>query len=232
MVSLILRDPGTGAEIDVTVPDLSGELFRLQWANRKATRSYAEFAAESCGVLLLIHPADLQRAPRIPLPPTTEPPLSTDMESPLGDPIGETAMGMSATEPKEWSPDVVPTQVELVELIQFVAHLHTATQPLRVAVVVSAWDLVRDPILPVSWVESHLPLLSQFLVANADVVPFRAYGVSALGGDLAKDLERLQKEAVPSHRIKVVENSLEPHGDLTAPIKFLLALDNDRPKSA
>ena len=232
LVSLMLRDAGTSADINITVPDLSGELFRLQWANRRATRSYAESAAESCGVLLLIHPAAVQRSTRISLLPTVEPSRSTDAEPLLGGRSDETAMGMKAIEPTEWSSDLVPTQVKLVELLQFVTHLHSATEPFRVALVVSAWDLVRDPILPISWVESHLPLLSQFLVANADAVPFRTYGVSALGGDLAKDLERLQREAVPSHRIKVVENSLEPHGDLTAPIRFLLALDSDRPKSA
>jgi hypothetical protein len=231
MVSLMLRDSGSGADINITVPDLSGELFRLQWANRRATRSYAEFAAESCGVLLLVHPAAVERSPRIPLPPIPEPSSSPDAEPVLGVCCDGTRTGLGAAKPKEWTPDLVPTQVEFVELLQFVTHLHSATERFRVALVVSAWDLVRDPILPVSWVESHLPLLSQFLVANADTMPFRTYGVSALGGDLVKDLERLQKEAVPSHRIKVVENSLEPHGDLTAPIRFLLALDSDGPKS-
>ena len=145
---------------------------------------------------------------------------------------GEPESTQTATEPREWSSDLTPTQVQLVELLQFVAFLRSTPEPLRIAVVVSAWDLVRDQIPPISWLESHLPLLFQFLVANSDAAPFRAYGISAIGGDLLKDLDRLQEETVPSRRIKVVENGLEPHGDLTAPIRFLLALDGDRSRAA
>jgi hypothetical protein len=97
-------------------------------------------------------------------------------------------------------------------------------------VIVSAWDLIKDPVLPSSWLEGRFPLLSQFLVANSNVMPFRVYGISALGGDLQKDLHRLQTVSVPSRRIKVVENILEPHSDITSPIRFLLKLDTDRPK--
>ena len=123
---------------------------------------------------------------------------------------------------REWSHNLSPTQVKLVELLQFVIFLRKSITPLPVAVIVSAWDLVRDPVLPVSWLENHLPLLSQFLAANADTMPSQIYGISALGGDLVKDLERLRHEAVPSRRIKVFANKLETSNDLTAPIGFLL----------
>lgn len=232
MVSLLLRDAGTGANIDITVPDLSGELFRLQWANRRVTRSYGDFAAEACGVLLLVHPSAIAKSLRISLSPTGESTRSKGTEASLEARSSQADVAQNAKEPKDWSSDLVPTQVQLVELLQFITYLRLTTQPFRVALVVSAWDLVPGPILPISWAESHLPLLSQFLVANADAVPFRVYGISALGGDLSKDLERLQNESVPSHRIKVVESSLDPHGDLTAPIQFLLGRDSVRPKSA
>src|SRR5262245_47185005 len=39
-VSLTLRDTITGVPTEITLPDISGELFRLQWAMRKATRTY------------------------------------------------------------------------------------------------------------------------------------------------------------------------------------------------
>jgi hypothetical protein len=231
MVSLLLRDARTDATIDITLPDVSGELFRLQWVTRKATRTYADFAADSSGVFLFIHPAAVRRAPRISLPATESLP-STEVAPPLEacrvEPGSEASISTQLT---EWSPNLTPTQVQLVELLQFVACLGSTGKPTRIAAVISAWDLVRDPILPISWLESHLPLLFQFLVANASAMPFRAYGVSALGGDLEKDLERLQDEAVPSRRIKVVENRLDSHGDLTAPIRFLLDLDGDRPRS-
>jgi len=64
-------------------------------------------------------------------------------------------------------------------------------------------------------------------VANRSTAPFRIYGVSALGGDLEADLAQLQSETVAAHRIKVVDRSLQPHNDLTAPIRFLLGLDDE-----
>jgi len=124
------------------------------------------------------------------------------------------------------------TQVKLVELLQFVNYLRSSDKPPSIAVVVSAWDLVRASILPSSWLENNLPLLFQFLTSNVEVAPFRVYGVSALGGDLQKDLQWLQDEEVPSRRIRVVDNKLRAHGDLTAPIRFLLELDKERMKSA
>ncbi len=220
MLSLLLRDAKTDATIDITLPDLSGELFRLQWATRKATRQYADFAAKASGVLLFIHPTAVEKSPRIAFP-MGEAETSSK----------EGAQDNDAAKLREWSSDLTSTQVQLVEVLQFVKYLRSSNKPASIAVVVSAWDLVRDSILPSSWLESHLPLLSQFLTSNAEVAPFRVYGVSALGGDLQKDLQRLQGEDVPSRRIRVVDNKLQAHGDLTAPIRFLLELDKERMKS-
>ncbi|SRR5258708_6534244 len=60
-VSLVLRERLSGAAIDITLPDLSGESFRLQWANRKVARSYAEYVRECRGVLLFVHPGDIRK---------------------------------------------------------------------------------------------------------------------------------------------------------------------------
>jgi hypothetical protein len=226
LVSLLLMDSRTRSTIDITLPDLSGELFRLQWITRRATRSYADFAADSPGVLLFIHPTTVAKAARISVDTCDSDSSPERSSAPSSAELDQTRLVASRS--TEWSPDLAPTQVQLVELLQFVAHLRSAAKPHRIAIVLSAWDLVRDSILPISWLESHLPLLSQFLVGNANTVPFRVYGISALGGDLEKDLSRLQEQAVPSRRIRVVERKLESHGDLTAPIRFLLGLDADQ----
>jgi len=231
VVSLPLRDSMTGAAIDVVLPDLSGELFRLQWLTRRATRQYAELAASSSGVLLFIHPARVKTASRIPsrsqdLPSSAKVDQGGDVS--MADSSGTAGAGPSV---KEWSSELAPTQVKLVELLQFVSFLRSSTKPMRIAVVVSAWDLVRDRMPPISWLEGRLPLLFQFLAANSDTVAFRVYGISALGGDLQKDLQRLQSESIPSRRIKVVDGKSESHGDLTAPIQFLSDPNRNRTQS-
>jgi hypothetical protein len=227
IVSLLLNDARTGDIVDLNLPDLSGELFRLQWATRKATTRYATFAGESSGVMLFIHPKMVKKTPPIFLP-EEQPALSTPVQSiSVAAPTEEAAFAAVSARAKPWSSDLSPTQVQVVELLQFVKWLHPPDNSVRVAVIVSAWDLIHDPVLPKSWLENRLPLLFQFLIANADRVPFKIFGVSALGGDLVKDIAQLQNESVPARRIKVVDRDLQPHKDLTAPIRFLLALDRD-----
>jgi hypothetical protein len=86
---------------------------------------------------------------------------------------------------------------------------------------------VRGSILPDSWLEAHLPLLYQYLVANSSVVRFKIYGVSALGGDLQKDLKKLQDEQIPAKRIRVLDDTRALHNDLTSPIRFALGLETE-----
>jgi hypothetical protein len=232
IVSLLLNDATTGDIIDLMLPDLSGEFYRLQWATRKATTRYADFGSESSGVMLFIHPLTVKKTPLISLPaeqPAPSPPVQSVS---VAAPTEEAAPDAEVARAKPWSSDLSPTQVQLVELLQFVNWLRAPDKPARIAVIVSAWDVIHDPVLPISWLENRLPLLFQFLVANADRLPFRIFGVSALGGDLEKDLAQLQNESIPAHRIKVVDRSLQPHKDLTAPIRFLLALEGEEHPSA
>ncbi|WP_219930979.1 hypothetical protein [Pectobacterium atrosepticum] len=55
----------------------------------------------------------------------------------------------------------------------------------RIAVMISAWDLVRDmELTPCDWLASHMPLVAQFLRANQTYFEFQIYGVSAQGVSL------------------------------------------------
>jgi double-GTPase-like protein len=225
-VSLLLRETNTNQSVDLIVPDLSGETFRLQWSTRKATRSFADFAKACAGILLFVHPGHLVKGTRIPVP--DESTLVKEARTLAEMPPAATDELSNGQKPKEWSHDLAPTQVQLVDLLQMMAALHQKQKSYRVGVIISAWDLVRDPILPSAWLENHLPLLYQYLVANSDIVPFRVYGVSAIGGDLVKDLKRLQDEPVPAHRIQVIDTRREAHHDLTSPIPFVLGLEVDQ----
>jgi hypothetical protein len=209
IVSLVLRDAETDTAIDISLPDLSGELFRLQWATRRASRFYADLVANASGTLLFLHADAVRKSFRI-VPP---------VETAHTEGISPSSQGKSVV---EWAPDVAPTQVQVVEMLQFASLLHGGDRPLRVAVVISAWDLVNESIKPSDWLESQFPLLSQYLESNQQETAYRVFGVSAQGGDLEKDMGRLQAEAIPSRRIRVVGEVLEPNSDLTAPLRFVL----------
>jgi hypothetical protein len=210
LISLVLRDTQTHNAIDISLPDWSGESLRLQWAVRKARRSYADRAHGATGVVLFIHPNTVKRTTRI------------DLESAARSSVSTSSLDEKS---KEWSSELTSTQIELVELLQFVTWLREAPQPLRIVVVVSAWDLVRTPVAPSSWLELRLPVLHQFLTSNGSAMPFQVFGVSALGGDLKDDISTLQEKNTPSSRVRVVNDALNETHDLTLPLRFLLNLD-------
>ncbi len=201
--SLSLTDANDGRSIQVTVPDLSGESFRLQWAQRKAKRDYVDYVRECTGVLLFVHPSSMTKTRRLD-PADVRKPKSGELSKP-------------------WDPSDTSTQVELVELLQFVLLLRDSIGRLPVAGIISAWDLIRGAVPPAEWFADRLPLLSQFLQANSEDVPFQVYGISAQGGDLEKDRAKLRAEVHPTNRVRVFDDSRGPYNDLSMPLRFVLS---------
>ena len=121
-----------------------------------------------------------------------------------------------------YSPEFAPTQVQLVDILQSLA-----AEPFRLgnkclSVILSAWDLVEEEnISPVEFLKNELPLLHQYLCNNSKFSKWNIYGVSALGGDLKKDIEELRKVNRQSERIRVIDDEKQSH-DLTRPILWLM----------
>jgi GTPase SAR1 family protein len=206
-VSLTLRDSKRATEI--SLPDLSGESFRLQWMTRKAPRAYVEFVGNCAGAFLFVHPNQVTRTHVIK-------PISVD-EEPEED---ESLASIVAS--ANWTPDQSSTQVQLVDLLQLLLRLRSIETRMRVAVIISAWDVVRSKIPPAVWLEARLPLLSQFVRANSDRMASEIFGVSAQGGDLTQDRASLLNTALPSSRCHAVRGSSLDQVPFTAPLEFLL----------
>ena len=205
-LTLPLQDSRNNATFDVTLPDLSGESYRVQWSERHTSDKFAALARHCSGLLIFVHPDSVNRPKRIPHHGS-----------------GDTSALDNEKRPAvktDWSPEHAPTQVQLVELVQFVEYLRELDTPLRIALVISAWDTVKD-FRPAAWFARRLPLLSQFLSSRNADFPHRIFGISAQGGDLNMDRARLLKLNEPSKRIRVVEAESE-HSDLTAPVRFTL----------
>lgn len=89
------------------------------------------------------------------------------------------------------SPPKLPTQVVLVDWLQCLSaayrEIHGSGQPLRVAIVLSAWDLTpkeaRDAD-PDDYLNSQLPLLHDVLTGNPALFRPKTFGVSITGGVL------------------------------------------------
>lgn len=206
-VSIHVREAASGQKAVLHFPDLSGESFERQLSARLCTTDYVE-GFEGPGGILLFVTADrasdgmgiLDVAPLVP-----------------GEEVVE-----QIEEHREWTPEMVSMQVNLVDLLQFLQHLPFRRRVRRIAVVVSAWDVIKTPSLePVHWLERELPLLHQFLISNPESFEFRIYGVSAQGGDVKSERKSELVVKTPSTRINCVGPETDPH-DLTSPIAWLM----------
>src|ERR1700733_11427530 len=194
-VSVSLEYKPTSSRVELTLPDLSGEYYRLQWSKRKASNSYVEFARECTGAFLFVHAADIRRTHAIKA-------KSLDDGHDIED---EGRQGLPVS--TNWTPEQSSTQVQLVDILQLLLALRNAETGMRVAVIISAWDLIKVPVSPAGLLESRAPLLSQFLRANEDWIASEVFGVSSQGGDLTNDRDRLLSAASASSRCSAVRGS-------------------------
>lgn len=207
-VAIHLRERTTNRRTTVLFPDLSGETFTRQVAMRTCSPSYVHGFDGDGGILLFVTADRIQDDLTIlDLAPMLE---------------GDPSSSEPATELQDFLADQIPGQVRLVELLQFLEHPPFRRTPRRIALIVSAWDLVAPPELtPEEWLERSLPLLHQFLKSNRSSFDVRFYGVSAQGGQLeGEERERLLAET-PGERVLCLGPEIRPH-DLTGPIAWLM----------
>jgi hypothetical protein len=195
---LHVRHVQTGKQFDLAIPDVAGETYRRQWLERQLPATYIHQLHHSFGVILFVHPEQVLH------------PALLD---------GATRDSTGSEVLHEWEPALTPTQVRLVDLIQSALCVFDRSHVLRLALVVSAWDLVESPPTPEVWVERHLPLLDQFLRANTGRVMSQVFGASAIGGSLT-ETEMLARTPTPSSRVRLHISS-ENLRDLSRTIEFL-----------
>jgi hypothetical protein len=229
-VSMILQDVKTGQIAETVLPDLSGESFGLQWTDRLMTIQYADLIRNAAGGLVLVHPASVG-----------EETLITDVENivqkvqaasaasssaGVGGAVGDTMPqgeheqdSVTPKAPSVWQAKDAPTALKLVELLQFVARLGVK-RPIRIAVVVSAWDRIEDEGTPSDWIARRLPLVFQYLSANPEIFSPRFFGVSAQGDELT-NAGALRAIPRPADRIRVVGQEVTETHDISMPVQWI-----------
>ena len=217
LVSMWLKKRDGDEEVHLTFPDVSGESFKEQWVDRHLSLTYSECLKTADGALLFIHPTSIIQPLRI-----TE---VDDLAALIDDEVAAEATEpmTSAPPPTTWSIEKAPTQVQLVELLQFLKQHAHFRSVFPLVVLVSAWDLVEgSKITPENWVKLQLPLLHQFLVSNGDTFNARFFGVSAQGGKYeGKDLAEMQNKT-PAERIEIVGSGVKNKHDITEPLQWLM----------
>ncbi len=216
-VSMNLYNSINEVEVNLVIPDLSGETYRDHWEERQWTKEFEEMATDITGVLLFIHPGKVI------------PPVRIDEAEKVLQEIGEDPNkydrqeGVPEAHQIEWKESFSSTQVKIVELIQFISFYPNLIEPYRIAVIISAWDLVNDSgNSPLEWLESTLPLVFQYLISNTKEIDFRVFGISAQGAAYNEDnIPELLKYPHPCERI-IVSDEDSHVNDITSPIKWLM----------
>lgn len=156
------------------IPDLSGEATRVLVEERVWRKSLANTLERADALMLFVHPDKIE----FPVPanfagadqPVSENEESEELEFPVKDAC---------------------TAAKLVELLENVVEIRSDLWPIRVAVIVSAWDRVDGEPTPPGWLEQRLPGVAGMLACNPNQIRAAIFGVSAQGGRLPTEQEAL-----------------------------------------
>lgn len=207
-----LRRRNDRFEAELAVPDLRGELFEQAAISGRIDASLGAAIIGAAGIVLCLNadvaPDDLTIAE------------VSAVASALGDDLApQTEVVVS-----EFDPIKIPEEAKLVELLQFVNRRGIGeSRKRRLAVVVSAWDVVDRTFdeNPSAWLTLNRPMLAQFLANNQSLWNPRIYGVSAQGGQLPRDADRLTAMVQPSRRVHVSGPEVLAH-DLSCILSWLI----------
>lgn len=203
---------------------MDGETFESQWTDRAWTETYEEMVQCSDSVMLFIHPRKVVEGALIrdamPLIAAITEPSAAEATSPTQSPPPQPEPSVDPAAPAQRG---TPTQVQIVELLQFVRRAKGESRKIQLGVIISAWDVVmkQGSTTPDDWLRKNMPLLYQYLASNREMVGSRVYGVSAQGGDITKDVAYLRKKHKPSDRIIVFEGKTKT-SDISIPIRWLM----------
>jgi hypothetical protein len=228
-VNLTLRNQESNAITSLSVPDLSGELFRVQVDNRFRSIKLKQEIANSLGFLIFINPSKI-RDPMALLPSDRARRLAG-----LGADQGKNGPSDASTSPARtparYEHKLAPDVVKFVELLQFLRELRV--RRFRLSLIVSAFDTLSGTPFhnnPEGYIEKTLSLLWQFLSTNKDHIDWRIYGISAQGADYTKpdDVSKLLGHTTrASQRIRVYGGDAgEELNDITSPIKWMMQEDH------
>jgi hypothetical protein len=200
--------------VRLQIPDLSGELWQEALMHRKWPSELDARVEKADAKLVFVHAREIDSGPSINavfrlnrilnegLPgPDTQ--ASTGGRTQAQEPAATDHLdveSVSGSSGLGGLPGRPPTQVDLLDLIQLTCE-QRGPRPTRLGLVISAWDEAGDP---ETFVRDSLPMLHQYLRANAWWLDCRIFGVSAQGGPFDKPQRRAElAELDPVDRAKI-----------------------------
>jgi GTPase SAR1 family protein len=169
-VELAFESFGTA---ELVIPDTSGEALRTLVEDRAWLPRLASACQEATAIAIFVHPERLRVPQRRALLAVAGENLGVEPEEPES---------VVSFDPREHA----STAAELIDAFENIAELCRERWPIRIALIISAWDLVDGNPTPYEWLQSRLPGLLATLESNPDIAEFEVFGVSAQGGPLAE----------------------------------------------
>lgn len=225
-VVLPLKRVADEQAVTLEIPDIAGEKFRDHFDLREWSHEFDALLHDVTGMLIFINPLASNNQPVF-----IADALEMEAIFDVASQVQATGAQQSAAEqpPKptltNWDPKYVPNQVKMVEGLQFLHHHKQLRKPLRLSIIISAWDAVpgAEGIEPQTWFENNLPLLDQYLQCNPDKFTSRVFGVSAQGCDYENNDQVESMVDKPIHeRIKVKQGD-QDNTDITQSILWMTA---------
>lgn len=227
-VVLPLKRVADGKVVTMEIPDIAGEKFRDHFDLREWSQEFDALLHDVTGMLIFINP----------LAPNNQPVFIADaLESEAlfeaGIAQGETPQANGTQQPTaelppkptltNWDVKFVPNQVKMVEGLQFLHHHKTLHKPLKLSIIISAWDAVpgASELDPQTWLENNLPLLDQYLQCNTDKFTCCVFGVSAQGCDYENNDQVDAMIEKPMHERIQVKQGTQTNTDITQPILWM-----------
>lgn len=205
-VIIKIKNDSKNDRIILNIPDISGETFNSQFAQREWDENFDSIIKEAQGLLLFVDPRDKQNMPRLIFAESEYYRIFDDG-------------GINEKPKAPWTEKLAPSQVKLVDFLQML-EMHNQGVINKISVIISCWDLVPSGNNPEAWCQKQLPLLFQYLKSN-EHLKVKYFGVSSQGG--AYDDENLKTALLtkePVDRI-VVTDGIESSNDILKPILWI-----------
>jgi hypothetical protein len=193
----------------VFVPDLSGEHLR-ESMNERELASDLEVLLEGTDTILLFVRAD-------DVSPVVDLAEIAKWVAAAGEtPSGETTR--SDGEDPEWVIELSPTQPRLLDVVQELIEI--VGSPVRIGLMLSAWDKRDGDLAPMPWAEANIPIVVQAL-SNAGI-DWEIFGISGQGGDFDSDTDRDRLEGIALAERATVHRADGTEAGIGEPLRWAL----------
>lgn len=216
LVEMHVRNATTSNSSVLRLPDFSGETFLSLIADRECHEDFVSILQDSDGVLFFVNADRANDALFV-----TDFDFADEDSETEQDPATEQDETVEADGVVDFDPRRMPEQTRIIDILQLLQAAVLQKGRRRLVIVVSAWDVVAaDGVEPSEWLEREMPMLAQYLAANAELYDVRHCGISAQGGSFEGEARNLLLAVDPTNRVQCRWDG-ETTNDITLPLTWL-----------